>query len=110
MRAAIWTTIRTEARRLERPAGEPDRPGRLVAPALEVEDRLLVRVEARGDRVGHPLHGRPALDRERLVTGHGVHDGAQRADVVAHLHEEPPRDPDHAGVVTAHRARVTARA
>ena len=43
MSAAIWSTIRTEARRLapsaQRPAGEPDRPGRLVAPALEVADR-----------------------------------------------------------------------
>jgi hypothetical protein len=105
MSAAIWSTIRGRGQeaRAQRPAGEPDRAGCLVTPALEVEDGLLVGVDARRDRVGHPLHGRPALDRERLVTGHGVHDGAQGADVVAHLHEELPLgDPDHAGVVTAH--------
>jgi len=35
----------------QRPAGEPDRPGRLVAPPLQIENRLLVGVETGGDRV-----------------------------------------------------------
>ena len=43
------------------------------------------RIRVGGDRVST---ARPALDRECLVAGHGVHDGAPPADVVAHLHEE----------------------
>jgi hypothetical protein len=60
--------------------------------ALWCESRL------RADRVGHPLHGGPALDRQRLVKGHRFHDGAQRPDVAAHLHEEVAlRHPDRVG-------------
>ena len=42
--------------------------------------------------------------------GGATHSGAQRADLVAHLHVEYPLDveyplgdPDHAGIVSAHR-------
>ena len=41
---------------------------------LAGEGRLIVRVQPRGDRVGRPINGRPALGQAGLVAGHGVHD------------------------------------
>ena len=99
MRAAIWSTIRAEATRLAPSAQRASR----IAPAASSRQRWRSRIvfsceSSRAvDRVGYPLHGCPALDRERLVAGHGVHDGTRRADLVAHLHEEfARRGPDRA--------------
>jgi hypothetical protein len=65
-----------------------------------------VPVEAGEDAVGAALHVGAPLHPERLVPRDRVDGGLEPPDVLAHLEQQLPlRDPDHAGLVTAHAAR-----